>query len=82
MADREHIEILRSGVDAWNRWREDNSDIYPDLSHADLRGLPLSGANLSEARLVESDFAQEYLADTDFSGANLWGRDSSKNKSF
>ena len=36
MAKKEHIEILKQGVKAWNKWRAENSDIVPDLSEASL----------------------------------------------
>jgi hypothetical protein len=31
MANPEHLEILKQGVEAWNEWREKNPDIEPDL---------------------------------------------------
>lgn len=31
MTDEKHLEILRSGVETWNQWREDNPVIKPDL---------------------------------------------------
>jgi uncharacterized protein YjbI with pentapeptide repeats len=31
MANQEHVEILKDGVKAWNKWRKDNPDIKPDL---------------------------------------------------
>lgn len=36
MANSEHIDILRKGVDAWNQWRKDNPSVKPDLSEADF----------------------------------------------
>jgi hypothetical protein len=50
MANPEHLEKLKEGVEAWNRWREDRS-VVPDLKQAQLNGLDLSGVNLSRARL-------------------------------
>jgi len=32
MADAEHLEILRSGVPTWNRWRRAHPGVRPDLS--------------------------------------------------
>ena len=32
MANEQHIEILKQGVDIWNPWRDINSEILPDLS--------------------------------------------------
>ena len=36
MANPEHLELLKEGVDAWNTWRERNPDVQPDLKGADL----------------------------------------------
>ena len=45
MAQQEHLDLLKQGVDTWNAWREKHSDIRPDLSGADLSGANLSIAN-------------------------------------
>jgi uncharacterized protein YjbI with pentapeptide repeats len=45
MADPNHLEILRRGVNFWNQWRKDNPRISPDLSEADLVGVDLRNAN-------------------------------------
>ena len=45
MANEEHLEILKQGVDVWNRWREENREVRPDLSAADLREANLDGDN-------------------------------------
>ena len=39
MANDEHVALLKQGVTAWNKWRDDkwrdeNLDIRPDLSNA------------------------------------------------
>jgi hypothetical protein len=44
MSNPEHLKILKQGVEAWNKWREENPDFRPNLSGADLR----------EAHLVSS----------------------------
>jgi hypothetical protein len=36
MANQEHVDRLREGIEAWNRWREQYEDIRPDLNGADL----------------------------------------------
>jgi uncharacterized protein YjbI with pentapeptide repeats len=46
MANPEHLQILKQGVEAWNAWREQNRDIKPDLTEADLTGADLTGADL------------------------------------
>lgn len=46
MANKEHLEILKRGKDEWNKWRELNSDIIPDLSEADLSNLDFGNKDL------------------------------------
>ncbi len=60
MANPEHVELLKQRVTAWNQWREENLDVKPNLSRANLESVDLRGANLYRA---------------DLSGANLWGAD-------
>jgi len=31
MADEEHVALLEQGVEVWNKWREENPGIVPDL---------------------------------------------------
>jgi uncharacterized protein YjbI with pentapeptide repeats len=57
MANSEHLEILRQGVEVWNSWRAKEPSVRPDLNKANLRGADLRGANLFEADLVEADLA-------------------------
>src|SRR5215472_15407135 len=67
MPNHEHVAVLRRGAAAWNAWRTENRE-RPDLSKAALRGLDLSGYNLSRA-----DLGGANLRGTKFSGANLSG---------
>lgn len=46
MANEEHLEILKHGVERWNRWREENPDILPNLSGLAAGPINLTGANL------------------------------------
>jgi len=78
MANQEHLYILKKGVTnwaifkpsfyKWNKWRDKNSEIRPDLSGAYLAGAKLyeanlSGADLSGANLYEAKVSDEEIAD-------------------
>ena len=66
MANEEHLAILKQGVGAWNRWRDENSEIQPDLTFANLRSIDLKGANFSWAILDHA-----LLDFTNLNGANF-----------
>ena len=36
MANQEHIDRLREGVESWNQWREQHPDVQLDLADDDL----------------------------------------------
>ena len=46
MVNKEHLKILKQGVETWNQWRHDHPDVKPDLSYARLDGADLHGMNL------------------------------------
>jgi hypothetical protein len=71
MANPEHLEILKQGVEEWNRWRKDNPNIRPDLSEAFLIGGIFSGADFSFAELFRVDLLEAALDKANFSNANL-----------
>lgn len=71
MANEEHLKILKQGVEAWNKWREANPDIRPDLGKANLSGANLIGASLRVANLGEANLSNAILAAADLAGANL-----------
>ncbi|QTA79803.1 Pentapeptide repeat-containing protein [Desulfonema limicola] len=56
MANQEHLEILKQGVEAWNKWREENQEVKPDISGADLRNQNLKSANFSGVDIRGSNF--------------------------
>jgi uncharacterized protein YjbI with pentapeptide repeats len=66
LANPEHLELLRRGVDAWNAWRGKEPSVRPDLS-----GTDLSEADLRGATLLEADFSEANLTKATLSGANL-----------
>lgn len=90
MANDEHVELLKKGVDAWNEWRNENRNICPDLSgahigrayliRANLSRANLSGAYLSEAYLIEADLSEAYLIRAHLGMANLIRADLSRAK--
>ena len=50
MANDDHIAVLKKGVDAWKAWRQENPDVLPNLSGADL-----FEAHLFEAHLIRAN---------------------------
>jgi uncharacterized protein YjbI with pentapeptide repeats len=71
MANEAQLAKLLQGVDAWNRWRNENKGVQIDLSEADLIGTNLKGANLSRANLTGVDFRWADLTVAELMGANL-----------
>lgn len=86
MADQCHLNKLMEGVTAWNKWRNEHSEILPDLREAKLHGKPLarmdfrhtnldfadlSNANLSDANLCSASLKSASLYQTNLSGAKL-----------
>jgi uncharacterized protein YjbI with pentapeptide repeats len=71
MADSEHLDILKNGVETWNRWREANPESRPDLSASMLSRQDLKGANLSRCSLAEAHLNRTYLRDANLTRANL-----------
>jgi hypothetical protein len=87
MANPEHLKILLEGVEVWNQWREDNPEVIPDLSEAnlseanllraDLREANLSGTNLIKAdlrlaNLIDANISRAILIGADLDGADLF----------
>ena len=83
MANEEHVALLKQGVDVWNKWREENPEVQPDLDGADLARTDLKRANLSQASLrwtnliladlEEANLRGAYLEWADLNGASLIG---------
>jgi hypothetical protein len=81
MANPEHPEILKQGVKAWNKWRSEHPDVFPNLSGTVLSGVDLSGANLNGANLndaylngaclVGAKLINAHLSGVHLNGANL-----------
>jgi uncharacterized protein YjbI with pentapeptide repeats len=83
VADQEHIQVLRQGYEAWNRWREENPNVKPDLSQLDFEtireicpvGPDLSWYNLSSADLRMSSIRNTATANTSFENAYMVSAD-------
>jgi uncharacterized protein YjbI with pentapeptide repeats len=86
MANKDHLDILRAGVRAWNDWRERENLVRPDLSNAylreyaiddsfsrlgDLRSIDLRKANLQGAILNALDLSHSDLSSSSLYGASI-----------
>ncbi|MEI3650881.1 MAG: pentapeptide repeat-containing protein [Dolichospermum lemmermannii FEM_B0920] len=71
MANPEHLAILRQGLEAWNKWRCENSGVIIDLSSANLYQADLSFANLYQANLYQANLSGANLIWANLTGANL-----------
>ena len=69
--NQEHFNLLTSGVEAFNEFRQNNYGTFIDLSDANLSGANLSGANLSDANLSDANLRWANLSGADLSDANL-----------
>lgn len=58
MANEEHLEILKKGVEEWNAWRDESGE-KPDLRWAKLINANLKGANLEGVKQEESALDNE-----------------------
>lgn len=76
MANQEHLEILKQGLEKWNAWRNAYPEIRPDLYSSgllivDLSNLDLSGFNLSNSDLIGTNISNSNLSHTNLRAANL-----------
>ena len=74
MANPEHLEILKQGVEVWNKWREETDEVEVDLTEADLveanlRGAYLGKANLQGAHLRGANLQGAYLGEANLQKA-------------
>lgn len=68
MANQEHLEILKQGVEVWNKWRREHLKITPNIN-----GAVLTYTDLSRVNLFGTDLSRAILIHTNFFGANLFG---------
>jgi hypothetical protein len=71
MAKQEHLDVLKQGVDIWHQWRQENPEVHPDLSRANLREANLVKVDLHEANLESTDFYRADLREVNLQRANL-----------
>ncbi|MGR3277084.1 pentapeptide repeat-containing protein [Acaryochloris marina NIES-2412] len=76
MANEEQVDLLKQGVEVWNKWREENPTIEIDLKNidlisADLNGADLNDVNLNNAKLYNTKLHRAKLIGTKLSGAAL-----------
>ncbi len=69
MANLEQLNIIKQGVENWNKWREQNTNIKPDLSESDFRQANLQKANLSHANLDKAKLQFSNLREANLKGA-------------
>jgi uncharacterized protein YjbI with pentapeptide repeats len=76
MANPEHLEILKQGVEVWNNWRSEHANERGvDLSNADLKSTDLSGAVFSFCDLNGARLNNALLKNAVFNMASLKGAD-------
>ena len=73
MADSDHVSKIKQGVAAWNRWREEEPDVLPDLGWANLNGLNLDGVVFAKSVLKLAFCKGCSFVGADFSGASMRG---------
>jgi len=78
MANNQQMDLLKQGIQAWNAWRAEQTQVSVDLTGGALRGMDLEGANLSGANLngvnlEGANFFKVIIDDADLKEANLRG---------
>jgi uncharacterized protein YjbI with pentapeptide repeats len=72
-ANPEHLAILKQGAKAWNRWREENPGIVPNLRGLNLDKRTVGGTKLCECNLAGANLRDVILEEADLSEARLMG---------
>ena len=72
---KEHYELIKGGANVWDKWRNANPNITPNLEGADLRCADLRNANLEGADLRHANLRNADLVGADLWDANLWCAD-------
>ena len=68
------IELVRTDVKAWNKWRDENPGVeLPELRDAHLEKARLRSAHLEGAKLSYAHLEGANLSHAHLEGAKLWG---------
>ncbi|MBD1878891.1 pentapeptide repeat-containing protein [Coleofasciculus sp. FACHB-T130] len=80
MANEEHLALVKQGVEVWNKWKNENSDIIADFSgnivhiwyirEAEFRGINVGNSN-SYVSTRDAKFLPTNLNKINLEGANL-----------
>ena len=88
--NKRHFNVLNRGVKSWNRWREKNYMVIPqlagvkpkedyldeiDFNHADLKGSYLQNKSLRASNLRRADLRGANLSNVDLVDSDLSGAD-------
>lgn len=75
MANKKYLNLIKQGIESWNKWRLENIHERPDFIGADLSGSDLCEANLSQADFIGADLFRSNLNRANLKGAVLNGAD-------
>ena len=78
MANIEQLDIIKFGVHKWNRWRDTNPSLNPDLNYSNLSSNTFPEINLKNANLSKADLRQTNLRKADLTKSDLRGADLSE----
>ena len=78
MANPEHVRRAGYAIGNWNRWRDENPDVAPDLSGANLSAGLYRKGKLFGANLSGTDFRRSNMREADLHASNLSNADLSK----
>lgn len=69
--NKELLNILMQGEKVWNQWRKEHPKTHANFDGQDLRGLDLSGCDLSEMSFVGANLAYSDLQGSALIASNL-----------
>jgi hypothetical protein len=71
MANQEHLDILKQGVEVWNQWRCEYVHIRPSLTNVNLREANLRQFNFRDTNFTRATLSKADLSEATLIGANL-----------